>query len=128
MSVEIEFAKNDRVVVAKYSGQMTAAHMITVVNSLNTTLERTSLPIHNITDLSQATAFPANMLSVIRGLQKILRHPMMGTFVIVTSTTFYHVMINAIVRVFPFLKIRVVNTLPEAWAEIDSLLAAETQV
>jgi hypothetical protein len=37
-------------------------------------------------------------------------------------------MINAIVRVFPFLKIRVVNTLPEAWAEIDSLLAAETQV
>lgn len=127
MTADIQVARNGRVVVAKYTGSLTAEDISTVANFLSDSLRQAPLPIHNISDLTDVTSFPPNTLSVIRSIQKILRHPMMATFVIVTSNAFYHAMINAIVRMFPFLKVKVIKELPEAWTEIDRLLAAEVR-
>ena len=98
-----------------------------VANYIGAKMDEASLPIYNISDLSQVTAFPPKTLSVMRSFQKTLRHPMTGTFVIVTSNPFYHAMTHAIVRMLPFLNARVVKTMPEAQSEIDKLLAAEVR-
>lgn len=123
--VEVEYARNNRVVVVKYTGRMATSDVKAAVNSVGSALQTASLPVHNISDISSVTMLPPNLIGNLRNYQELFRSPMLGTIALVSSNLFFNAIAKAFVRALPFVRIQIFPTVPDAWAEIDRILAEE---
>ena len=52
----------------------------------------------------------------------------MGKVMVITRSTFFTTMLNAVLRIAPGINLKIVSTMEEAIGEIDKVLAAEVQV
>jgi hypothetical protein len=126
MPLKTELLRDNRVLLLTYSDPLTTTDVISGLDTFKSVYATATRPLHSISDASQVTRMPPNLLSLITHTKDTpLRHPMAGLFVIVTKSSFVSALASATARLIPGIKIRAVGTLELAWAEIDSALASE---
>jgi hypothetical protein len=125
LAVEVDLTRNNRVVVATYSGRITPADIATTVEKIKATIQQATLPVHNLSDLLQVTALPPNIINSMRVFRDLYYDPMFGSVALVSSNLFFDAIASAFVRTLPNVRIRVYKTVPVAWNEMDRLLQGE---
>jgi hypothetical protein len=124
--VKTELLRDDRVLLLTYSDPLAAADVVTGIDTYKSIYAKATKPLHSINDVTQVTTMPSNLLSLVaRTKDSPLRHPRAGVFVVVTQSPFVLALMSATTRLLPRTKIRGVETLDLAWAEIDAALASE---
>ncbi len=128
MPIQVELIRDNRVILQTYSDPLDSAHM----SALRNKMDRVILPaaegkVHIIADFRAVKNLPGTILS--SGTTMLSNsHPNTGQIVCVTPSAF----INAMARIFVSLSakanvpVKIVQSLEEAYAEIDTLLANET--
>jgi hypothetical protein len=126
MPVNTELLHDDRVLVLTYTDPLMNSDVLSGINAYQDTYAKATRPLHSINDVTQVTRMPPNLLSLIARTQDSpFRHSMAGIFVVVTNSPFVLTLASATARLIPRSKIRAVETLESAWAEINEVLAAE---
>ncbi len=122
MPIQVEFIKNNRVVLQTYSDPLDSAQF----SALRIKMEREIFPattekVHIIADFRSVKNLPGTILS--SGSRMLSSaHPHTGTIVIVTSSGF----VQAMARVFGVVSsnqtFKILSSLEQALAEVDLLL------
>jgi hypothetical protein len=125
MPIQVEFIKDNRVVLQTYCDPLDSAQM----SALKMKMEREIFPqtakkVHIIADFSAVKNLPGTILS--SGSRMLSSaHPHTGTILFVTTSGF----VQAMARVFSVVSsnqtFKIVSSLEQALAEIDALLAKE---
>jgi hypothetical protein len=127
MPIKTELLRNNRVLLLTYTDPLAPADVVSGLDTFKSTYVTATQPLHSISDASQITRMPSNLLSLVaRAKDSPLRHPMAGLFVIVTNSSFVLALVSATARLIPSLKIRAVETVDLAWAEIEGVLELES--
>jgi hypothetical protein len=126
MPVKTESLRDNRVLLLTYDDPLTAADVVIGFDAYKAVYAHATKPVHSISDVTLVTRMPSNLLSLVaRPKDSPLRHPLAGLFIVVTQSSFILALVSAITRLVPRSKIRAVETIDLAWAEIEAVLAAE---
>jgi hypothetical protein len=128
MPVKVQLLRNNRVMLFTYSSPLTTAEAVSASQSYRSARDRASAPLLTIHDLSRVSNLPQSVLSLARSrCFDRVRHPMEGVMVIVTHSSFIKALAGAVLRLIPGLEMRVVETMDQAWATVESILAEEVR-
>jgi hypothetical protein len=125
MPVESEWFHNGRVMVNTYSGRVTSADMISIINEHTEHALNTPDHIHVIADTRQITSLPVNILGLLQRDASKLRHVEKGAFVVVTQNRPLIAILNAFASIVPGTEFRFVRTMDEAWKIVTPMLEVE---
>jgi len=123
MPVEVKIERDGRAILSTFLEPLDMQEIVEANDkSTREHLQFATKPVHSIIDTTQIHKLPSNMLSNSMHLSRKL-HPMVGTMVVVTNNAFINAM-SAILSKAPMgKKIVICQTVEEAWAIIDRLLA-----
>ncbi len=126
MPVDIEYLRNNRVAIFRYSNPLTSSELVKAFADFSLMCNQATAPLHTIIDVSRLTIMPKNILSLIRSSgNSPLRQPMAGVFIVIASTAFLRALVAAIARLAPKARVLVAETMSEAMAMMDRVLDDE---
>jgi hypothetical protein len=126
MPADVQYLRDNRVALFTYHPPLTAPELLAVFDDYAAACQKASQPVHGIGDVSTLSSLPGKVLSLLRASSNSpLRQRMAGSFVVVTKNAFLKIMVNATTSLMPHIKVYIVDSLDNAWAKIDEILAAE---
>lgn len=126
MSLEIQFLKDNRVLLCRYSDPIDITQDAATLAQHRYLYDRATLPIHRIVDSTQVTKVPPDLLTALLHSTNI-RHPKSGAIIVIVNQALFRILAEMVKRVVRSADVRVVNTMSEALAEVDNILASEQQ-
>ncbi len=124
MPVQIETARNERIVILHYAEPLDVEEVIPAIQKVRSEVyDRAIRPVFGINDFSGIKRVPGDLLSQATRYFKS-PHPMEGEVSVVVSNPFMNALIGVYNRVSRN-KVTVFNSMDEALAHFDALLASE---
>jgi hypothetical protein len=128
MPVQVEIHREGRAVLQTYLDPLDMREVIEKHDWIvKQVLDHATKPVHSITDMRTLSRLPSNILS--QGLSAISTvHPMGGEIILVTTNAFLNTMANVFKKAVRKYNVSLFQTMDEAWAYVDKLLASEPGV
>lgn len=124
MCVEAHFLNDNRVILYKYSDPLDLVKDAAVLAEHRHFYAQSKHRIHRIVDGTQVTQFPDGFLSAILHTTN-LRQPNSGIIVVIINQAFLRIIAEVVSRALRSVDIHVVNSMSDAMAEIERVLAQE---
>lgn len=126
MPIRVELLRNNRLTVFTYSDPFTVAELNEALATGMSISDSAKGRVYAIHDASQIRSLPRNLLGFAsRTGKENVTHRIVGPVCVIAPSMFIHTIVNTIARVLPKDKLLVVNSMDEALAKIDALLANE---
>lgn len=116
--------KDNRVLLCRYSDPINVTQDAATLAQYRYLFDQSTLPIHRIVDSTQVTKVPPDLLTALLHSTNI-RHPKSGVIVVIVNQALFRILAEMVKRVVRSADVRVVSTMAEALAEVDSILASE---
>ena len=127
MPISGQLLRDGRVYLFTYAERFTVNEIGESVEALQQeVLAHAARKVHTISDFSAVRSLPPNSLGSSRHLVR-RSHPMLGTVILVTPSDFIRRMIDIMTKVTPGSRLITCRTLDDALAEVDRILAEESQ-
>ena len=125
MPIQVELIKGNRVVLQTYSDPLTNLDLGHLKSRmLNEFLPFATGKLHVIADLRSVRNLPGTILSSGSSMLQS-PHANTGLVICVTSNAFINRMAQILAKLAPKQPVKVMNSLDEAYKEVDMLLASE---
>lgn len=125
LAIQYELARDGRVLWQTFTDPVDMVEVaVHSTKMLRAYFDPATKPIHTISDFSQITKLPSNIIS---GSVNLVNnsHPMSGELILITKNRFVTLMARVFIQSAPNTKISLCRTLNEAWKIIDQLLEEE---
>jgi hypothetical protein len=123
MPVQVEFIKENRVVLQTYTDPLVKADLIASQQTMICDIFPYSMgKLHIISDFGNVKNLPSTILRSGSAMMRTA-HPNTGHIICVTQSSFITKMAYVFARLSPQYPVKVVGSLEEAYREVDALLA-----
>ncbi len=126
MCIEARFLRNQRVILYEYSDPLDLNKAAAVLAQHRHYYAEAAQPIHRIVDGTHVTRIPDGFLSALLHNTN-LHQPNSGVTIVIVNQPFLRIMADLVSRAMRSVDIRIVSTMTDALAEIDSVLAQEAR-
>lgn len=123
MPVDIEFSPNKRYIVYTITDPMNMPELFEAYAKEKSYRDSVSHTVHSIVDMSRIRRIPPNWLTAKAGPG--LTHPRSGYMILVGLSVGFKIILQMIMKVMQFDKVRFVETREEANAILNDVLQAE---
>ncbi len=126
MPIQVELIKENKVVLQTYSEPLNNTDMNNLRNQMvNEILPSATGKLHVIADFREIQNLPGTILSSGSSMLRT-PHANTGLVICVTSNAFINAMAHILAKLAPKQPLKVVQTLEEAYKEVDALLLQVT--
>ncbi|MCC6613333.1 MAG: hypothetical protein IT320_07625 [Anaerolineae bacterium] len=123
MPVDIEFTHDQHVLVYQISDPFEIEELLEAYKKEKDFRDSTPNTVHSIVDLSQVTKIPKNWLTAKAGPG--FSHPRSGTMILVGLTPGLKLLVQVILRIMKYSRLKYFDTRAEAEAYLADLLAED---